>query len=77
MKRVQISEELFVQLVKYHLCDMDSDIDTIKRELQNKFDSIINRSIYTTYKTASTEEEREEARQKYLDNKGYHKDFRW
>ena len=77
MKQIQISEELFVQLVKYHLCDMDSDAEAIKTELQIKFDRVIDRMTYTIYKTAPTEEEREDARQKYLDRKGYHEDFRW
>ncbi len=77
MKQIHISEELFVQLVKYHLCDVESDAEAIKKALQTKFDRVIDRMTYTTYKTAPTEEEREGARQKYLDRKGYHEDFRW
>ena len=38
---------------------------------------MVMREHYTNYKTASTEEEREKARQKYLDKKGIHSDFRW
>lgn len=37
----------------------------------------MNRELYTKYKTAPTKEEQEKARIKYLDRKGYHKDFRW
>lgn len=77
MKSVQIPQELFIQLVKYHLCDDDLWEDEIKTGLERKMENIINRMTYTDYKTAPTEEEREKARQKYLDRKGYHEDFRW
>ena len=40
-------------------------------------DSIIKREKYTKSKTASTEEEREKARQEYLDIVGMHPSFRW
>lgn len=77
MKSVQIPEELFIQLVKYHLLDDDLWQDEIKTGLERKLENIINRMTYTDYKTAPTEEERETARQKYLDRKGYREDFRW
>lgn len=77
MKSVQIPEELFIQLVKYHLLDDDLWQDEVKTGLERKLENIINRMTYTDYKTAPTEEEREKARQKYLDRKGYHEDFRW
>lgn len=77
MKSVQIPEELFIQLVKYHLLDDDLWQDEIKSGLERKLENIINRMTYTDYKTAPTEEEREKARQKYLDRKGYREDFRW
>lgn len=77
MKSVQIPEELFIQLVKYHLLDDDLRQDEIKTGLERKLENIINRMTYTDYKTAPTEEEREKARKKYLDRKGYHEDFRW
>ena len=35
--------------------------------LKEKYDSIVNRNLYTRYKTAPTEEEKEKARQEYLD----------
>ena len=64
--------------------DMESMRDTkrimereIKKELQMKLDRITMRSYYTKYKTAETEQEREEARKKYLDEKGVPKSFRW
>ena len=33
--------------------------------------------LYAKYKTAPTEEEREQARQEYLDRRGVPKSFRW
>lgn len=77
MKSVQIPEELFIQLVKYHLLNDDLWEDEIKTGLERKLENIINRMTYTDYKTAPTEEEREKARQKYLDRKGYREGFRW
>ena len=69
---------------KWKGTDMESMRDTkrimereIKKELQMKLDRITMRSYYTKYKTAETEQEREEARKKYLDEKGVPKSFRW
>jgi hypothetical protein len=77
MKQVQISENLFLLLIKYHIFECYNDEEKIVEELQKKFDSIINRNLYTKYKTAPTEEEKEKARQEYLDRKGIHSSFRW
>ena len=77
MANIQISEELFMNLIKYHLVGLDELSEAIKHELQIKLDKVIERKIYTTYKTAPTEEEREEARIEYLNLKGIHKDFRF
>ena len=63
MKQVQISEELFLSLMKYHVLEYDSDKEKIIKGLQQKFDSLLNRELYTKYKTALSEEEREKARQ--------------
>ena len=49
----------------------------ILQEIKEKYDSIVNRKLYTKYKTAPTEEEKEKARQEYLNKKGIHSDFRW
>ena len=70
MKKVQISKELFFNLIRFHFAEMYEVEEDIKNELQKN-------EYYTTYKTAPTEQEREEARKKYLDEKGIHEDFRW
>ena len=76
MKNIQITEKLFILLVRYHLLDDASWCDDIARELEYKLDNIATRDLYTKYKTALTKEEQEKARNEYLDKKGYHKDFR-
>ena len=77
MKNVQISKELFVKLIKYHHFEMYEFEDEIKNDLEKKLNSIVMREHYTTYKTAPTEQEREEARKKYLDERGVPESFRW
>ena len=77
MKQVQISEDLFLSLIKYHILEYYNDKEKIVKELQQKLDTIINRNLYTQYKTSSSEEEKEKARQEYLNRKGIHSSFRW
>jgi hypothetical protein len=80
-KEIQISEELFLYLVNYFTCSPEdrtqAQEDYIYQELQNKLQRMIDRQLYNTYKTAPTQEQREEARLKYLDSKGIHRDWRW
>ena len=64
MKQVQISEDLFLSLIKYHILECYNDEEKIIKMLKGKYDSIVNRNLYTKYKTAPTEEEKEKARQK-------------
>lgn len=77
MKNIQIPEGLFLALVKYHLLDMDECRNEIQKGLEQKIDAMVRHQLYTAYKTAPTEEEREKARQDYLDKVGMHRDFRW
>lgn len=77
MKKVQISEDLFFLLIKYHLADIDEVLPEIKKGLEKKLEMLVRRDLYTKYKTASTEREREEARKAYLDKVGMHRNFRW
>lgn len=77
MKNVQITENLFLALVKYHLLETNDYEEEIKKELSSKLDAMVKRQIYTRYKTAPTEEEREKARLEYLDKVGISTEFRW
>ena len=77
LKNVQISEELFIALLKYHLVEIDDVLPEIKKGLEEKLEAMVRRDLYTKYKTAPTEEEREKARQEYLEKVGMHWSFRW
>ena len=77
MKNIQIPEELFIALMKYHLLDMEDVQPEIKKGLMDKMDSISMRLLYSKYKTAPTEEEKQKARQEYLDKRGVPDSFRW
>lgn len=74
---MQILEELFIAFLKYHLVEMDDVLPEIKKGLEEKLEAMVRRDLYTKYKTAPTEEERENARQDYLEKVGMHRSFRW
>ena len=83
MKKIQIEQNLFVQMVKYFYSDeleLGVDLEELEREIKfdirKKLDKISMRGYYTAYKTAPTEQEREEARKKYLDERGVPESFR-
>ena len=77
MKSVQISQELFMQLLRFHLVEDESCEREIKRELEKKLDGMVLRDLFGKSKTAPTQEEREQARQEYLDRRGVPESFRW
>lgn len=77
MKQVQIPQELFVQLIQYHLMEDDSYMDEIRIGLEKKLDAMVLRELYGKSKVASTETEREKARKEYLDRRGIPDSFRW
>lgn len=77
MKNVQISHELFIALVKYFLLEQDELFTEIKKGLEKKLDALVTRELYTKYKTAPSEEEREKARLEYLARRGVPSSFRW
>ena len=70
MKNVQISQELFFLLVRYFLIGQEETEPEIVKALEKKMDALVMRELYTQYKTAPTEEERERARKEYLDRRG-------
>ncbi len=77
MKNIQIPEELFFAMIRYFWIEQEEYYEQIKKGLEQKIDSLAMRELYTKYKTAPTEEEREKARQEYLDKKGVPSSFRW
>lgn len=66
------SEEF--ELDDNELCEFYHEI---KKGIDKKLDAISRRSYNTEYKTADTSEAKEQARQKYLDAMGMHRDFRY
>ena len=77
MKNVQISQELFFLLVRYFLIEQEETEPEIVKALEKKVDALVMRELYTQYKTAPTEEEKEKARREYLDKRGVPDSFRW
>ena len=77
MKNVQISEELFVAIMRYFMLEQEEMLPQIKQGLEKKLDAMVNREVYSKSKTAPTEEEREKFRQEYLDRRGIPENFRW
>ena len=80
-KQIQISETLFTHLLGYFCLSpedrTEEQDDYIFQQLQDKLDRMLDRELYTRYKTAPTQEQQEEARQQYLDRKGILHSFRW
>lgn len=77
MKQIQIPEELFILLMKYHLLDREEVQPEIKKGLMDKMDAMVMRELYSKYKTAPTEDEKEKAKKEYLDRRGVPDRFRW
>ena len=77
MKNVQISQELFMQLLRFHLVEDESCEKEIKQELEKKLDRMVLRDLFGKSKTVPTKEEREQARKEYLDRRGAPESFRW
>lgn len=80
-KQVQISLELFCDLVDYFYPDNEKNFpagyeaDVIRQQLSEKMQSIINRELFTRYKTAKTSAERERYRREYLAQRGFSNAF--
>ena len=74
MHNIQITEKLFIELVKYHLLDMDEEQKeelekAIKDELENKLTKLIHRDLYSKYLQAEQEQDKKEALENYIKNK--------
>ena len=73
-KQVQIDFELFKDIYSYFV-DNAPDSDIMHR-LDDKLTRMIDREVFTKYKRASTDAEREQYRRQYLDRKGIPQAFR-
>lgn len=59
------------------MLEQEELLPQIKQGLEKKLDAMVMRELYTKYKTAPTEEEKEKARKEYLDRRGVQESFRW
>ena len=78
-KNYQISDRLFLKLMNYFLFgETDKEtFDEIASMLEEKCDKIIKRDYYSAQFDANlTPDQREQARQKYLDLIGMHPSYR-
>lgn len=66
-----------IDLVLYHLNGEDDFDEEIRQDLEQKLDAMLNRQLYSQYKTAPTEEQREQAQQEHLDRRGVPQSYRW
>lgn len=79
-KTVQVPEELFMDLCRVILGGVD-DPETISRAsrgLQDKLNRVVAHKLYETmHDPLKSPQEREKARQDYLDSRGIPSSFRW
>lgn len=73
---VNIPQELFKALISHFLMNNDNS-EFITKQLNIKLNKMIEHDLYTKYKTAATEKEREQARLDYLEQVGVPEQFRY
>lgn len=84
-QNVQIPKSAFLdgfQLALFVLAGAEpAELEEIAKRVagaySSKLDNIIKHDLYTKYKTAPTQEQREAARQEYLEKAGISPSFRW
>lgn len=78
-KSVKIDLQTFIRLIRYFtLNDHSNELyEAIKRDIDHKADKLYRHELYSQSKTAESEQEREQARQKYLDEIGMKDSFRY
>ena len=83
-KNVQIPAELWEKLCQFHLrghdleeWELDELWNAIEHGIRMKQEALARRDSYSQYKTAETADQREAARQQYLDQRGMPGSYRW
>ena len=78
-KTVKIDFESFVRLVRYFCMDEHTEdlYKACKADIEGKMDKLYRHELYSQSKQAESPQEREQARQKYLDEIGMKDSFRY
>ena len=76
-RNVQIPYELFFQILQYFLMENYEGEERIRKGLEKKLNAMVDRELYSKYKTAPTEDEREKTSQQYQESKGLQENYRW
>ena len=78
-KTVKIDFKTFIMLMRYFTLEEHTNelYEEIKRDIDSKADKLYRHELYSQSKTADSEQEREIARQKYLDEIGMRDSFRY
>lgn len=79
-KNVQISFDLFLQLVRYHYFHSEDEQlqGSIEKGIQDKLEAMIKHDLYSVYSNKQlSDAERDAARREYLDRIGLRDSFRW
>lgn len=83
-RNVQISLELWEQLCRFHLQNNELEDweaeelwQSIEHGIRMKLEAQQRRESYSQYKTAESADQREAARQQYLDQRGVPGSHRW
>ena len=77
MRKVMITFRLFYLLYRHFVLGVHDKEDEIREQIIKKNEALANHELYTQSKTATTEQEREDARQKYLDMVGIPPGYRY
>ncbi len=78
-QKIQINKTLYDDILRYFLYGKQTEEISrrIHDGIEKDIDARIRREYYSKSKTAPTEQEREKARQAYLDAVGVPENFRW
>lgn len=76
--RLEMEWSQFIELMMFSLENQDvPEMRRLSTLIENKVRSMTEHDLYTTYKTATSEEEKEKARKEYLESRGIPSSFRW
>lgn len=75
LKSVQILEELFMKILKYHRLGVEEESEGNKNGLNEKLEAMERNQLYTKYKTDKNDVEKQKVRKRYVDKKGVLESF--